>query len=155
MDPLLQSFLADRDQPCPTCNYNLRGLTTDTCPECRAPIVLGILGKLPQPKLAWFVGAVLALGALLYGGYGCLMIGAIFFTKLGTGQPYWRVLVFSGLVNAACGAACGVSLFRLLARWKRPALRERQLSRSFIMVTAVLGLLSAASILQYLALWWL
>lgn len=35
---LLRRFLADRDVPCPHCEYNLRGLETDRCPECGGPL---------------------------------------------------------------------------------------------------------------------
>src|SRR4051812_17017234 len=34
-DPALEIYLASRDIPCPKCGYNLRGLTSSTCPECR------------------------------------------------------------------------------------------------------------------------
>lgn len=31
----LRDFVAVRDVPCPNCGYNLRGLTSGACPECR------------------------------------------------------------------------------------------------------------------------
>lgn len=37
---VLHAFLADRDVPCPNCGYNLRGLVTTHCPECRQELVL-------------------------------------------------------------------------------------------------------------------
>jgi hypothetical protein len=30
----LTRYLADRDQPCPRCSYNLRGINGERCPEC-------------------------------------------------------------------------------------------------------------------------
>lgn len=36
--PLLAGFLSDRDAPCESCGYNLRGVTTLFCPECGAVI---------------------------------------------------------------------------------------------------------------------
>jgi hypothetical protein len=33
-DRLVVEFLKDHDQPCPGCSYNLRSLSTSTCPEC-------------------------------------------------------------------------------------------------------------------------
>lgn len=32
--PILASYLAHRDAPCPSCGYNLRGSTAPACPEC-------------------------------------------------------------------------------------------------------------------------
>lgn len=40
MSDALRTFLAERDEPCPNCGYNLRGLGTSTCPECRHGLVL-------------------------------------------------------------------------------------------------------------------
>jgi hypothetical protein len=39
---LLASFLADHDVPCPGCEYNLRGLAEQRCPECGASIELDV-----------------------------------------------------------------------------------------------------------------
>lgn len=39
---LLQTYLADRDVPCPGCGYNLRGHTGARCPECGVRLVLGV-----------------------------------------------------------------------------------------------------------------
>ncbi len=41
---LLASYLRDRDVPCPGCGYNLRGITTDRCPECSRAIALHVMG---------------------------------------------------------------------------------------------------------------
>lgn len=38
--PALAAFLADRDQPCPRCGYNLRGVEGAQCPECGERLVL-------------------------------------------------------------------------------------------------------------------
>ncbi|MFN0133636.1 MAG: hypothetical protein ACKVW3_14050 [Phycisphaerales bacterium] len=40
----LRDFLADRDAPCPACDYNLRGLKADRCPECDRVLELGLIG---------------------------------------------------------------------------------------------------------------
>ena len=39
---LLHSYLGDRDVSCPSCGYNLRGLTGSSCPECGDAISLTI-----------------------------------------------------------------------------------------------------------------
>lgn len=44
---LIQSFLANRDEPCPNCNYNFRGLMGNQCPECGHRIRLCVLRDIP------------------------------------------------------------------------------------------------------------
>lgn len=47
----LRDFLADRDAPCPSCTYNLRGLSGPACPECgRALVLEELLPKEPSAK---------------------------------------------------------------------------------------------------------
>lgn len=38
----LVTFLATRDVECPSCRFNLRGLTTNRCPECNALLQLTV-----------------------------------------------------------------------------------------------------------------
>jgi hypothetical protein len=52
----LREFLADRDELCPRCRYNLRGLTTSSCPECGEVLRLQTLRERPRVrKSAWVV----------------------------------------------------------------------------------------------------
>lgn len=41
-DTLLTAFLAGREQPCPQCEYNLRDLQGNGCPECGEELVLRV-----------------------------------------------------------------------------------------------------------------
>lgn len=46
---MLRAFLAENDAPCPVCNYNLRGVELQNCPECDSPIALSVgQGKVRQ-----------------------------------------------------------------------------------------------------------
>jgi hypothetical protein len=58
-DELIAAFLADRDESCPGCGYNLRGLERGRCPECERPLVLRI-EPLRSP-LGVFVAGLVAL----------------------------------------------------------------------------------------------
>ena len=57
----LRRFLAEDDWPCPSCNYNLRGLTSDKCPECNQRLILRV--GLAEPRYRAFITAVIGLSA--------------------------------------------------------------------------------------------
>ena len=59
MSGSLRSFLAERDEPCPNCGYNLRGLASDTCPECRQQLVLSV--RVREPRHGPYITAVVGL----------------------------------------------------------------------------------------------
>lgn len=66
----LAAYLADRDEACPSCGYNLRGLASDRCPECMSELVLRI--AMAEPRLGLFLSTVVAwsLGA----GFSVLLL---------------------------------------------------------------------------------
>lgn len=66
----LQSFLAERDTPCPNCGYNLRCLTSDRCPECAEGLRLQV--GLQEPRLAAYVGGLIGLAS--GAGFGGLLL---------------------------------------------------------------------------------
>jgi hypothetical protein len=57
----LRSFLTARDVQCPKCEYNLRGLTGDRCPECGDQLVLRV--NLAEPKLGAMIAGLVGLSA--------------------------------------------------------------------------------------------
>lgn len=48
---LLHRFLATRDEPCPSCGYNLRGFRGTKCPECGDSIRIGLITGTPRLRL--------------------------------------------------------------------------------------------------------
>jgi hypothetical protein len=46
----LEGYLARRDVPCPSCGYNLRGLSEGTCPECGFGFDVESLKALRTPR---------------------------------------------------------------------------------------------------------
>lgn len=66
----LAHYLADRDEACPSCGYNLRGLASDRCPECMTELVLRV--AMAEPRLGLFLSTVVAwsLGA----GFSALLL---------------------------------------------------------------------------------
>lgn len=74
----LVEFLAVRDEPCPRCGYNLRGLEAAVCPECGAGLRVGIVAE-SNRKSAWvqaasspalILGAAMVMGAVAAGWQG-------------------------------------------------------------------------------------
>ncbi len=52
----LQALLKDRDCACPHCGYNLRGLTSDNCPECGKTInPSAVLSRRDRLNLSWLL----------------------------------------------------------------------------------------------------
>lgn len=70
MTDFLQTFLANRDTPCPGCGYNLRDLTSPVCPECGDRLELRV--NLAEPRLgSWLAGMV---GAACGAGFNGLLL---------------------------------------------------------------------------------
>lgn len=69
----LRSYLAERDVACPGCGYNLRGLSTDRCPECNQHLELRV--SLAEPRLGAYLAAV--TGVLAGGSLALLFFGMV------------------------------------------------------------------------------
>lgn len=67
---LLRSFLHERDAVCPVCGYNLRNLTSGTCPECGQRVALCV--GAPHLRLDVFAWTLTPL--LMMVGIGCFML---------------------------------------------------------------------------------
>ncbi len=70
---LLRAFLAGRSVACPSCGYDLRGLTGAACPECGRQLSLSVAG-VEQP-LGPFVAILMA--SMLTTGMGLLFLNAV------------------------------------------------------------------------------
>ena len=71
----LRVYLANRDEPCPGCGYNLRGLESRACPECREPLELNV--RLAEPNIGRWLATLIGLcvGAGTAGSAILLAIG--------------------------------------------------------------------------------
>lgn len=113
-DPHLIGFLAARDVPCPACGYNLRGLTTDRCPECDRELVLQI--RLAEPRMAAWITAVVGSAAMtgFHGLFLTLAVVVRLFLRrsqyLETGMLVWLTV---------CALAGGVLLYWLISARRR------------------------------------
>jgi len=55
---LLVEHLANNDDHCPACRYSLRGLQSDTCPECGIALVLRVSENERIASRVWIAGLV-------------------------------------------------------------------------------------------------
>ncbi|MCA9282443.1 MAG: hypothetical protein H6812_00555 [Phycisphaeraceae bacterium] len=92
---LLREYLADIDDHCPVCRYSLRGLQSDTCPECGIELILRVGLAAPEVSRVWLAGLV---------GI-CIASGPVFF------NIFW-ILAFA--IRRGALVSPGVSLSWLL-----------------------------------------
>lgn len=78
----LTAFLADRDVPCPSCDYNLRGLPSGVCPECNQNLVLRV--GLAEPRLAPYLFTLIFTSA--GGGFGLIVLTLFTIDQLRRGR---------------------------------------------------------------------
>lgn len=113
----LASYLAEHDVPCPGCGYNLRGLTSDRCPECHQRLQLTV--GLVEPRLGLWIAGLVALAC----GLGFFLVFTLFGSLYLAWSPgafgpslFWFFLVFGG----------GTSLFGVVVLgWIRARRRFR------------------------------
>jgi hypothetical protein len=121
----LAAFLSSRDVPCPGCGYNLRGLTSDHCPECYQHLVLSV--SLAEPPVVQYVLAMVGLAAC-GAAAGLMVLGVLAISVLYKDLPggntavvlLWAPLAIVG-VDAAMVASCLLPASR---RWFRTRSRS-------------------------------
>ena len=66
----LLRYLSERDEACPMCEYNLRGLTGQLCPECGEEIRLRV--SLAEPKMGLYLFGLIGWATGL--GFGAFVL---------------------------------------------------------------------------------
>jgi hypothetical protein len=120
---LLQAYLADQDVPCPGCGYNLRGLTSGVCPECRHQLLLRV--DLAEPAIGALIAALAPL-LIMAGASALLVVFVVVISTIDSPPPrgialavLWTPLVFVVSFGAAAwrlGQRKARQRFRLLSR---------------------------------------
>ena len=150
MSDHLQSFLADRDEPCPACGYSLRGLTTPTCPECRAAVTLQVVNHQGQRKVLYACAAVSTV-IPLWSAILLIFVGWAYW--IGRTNP-WMGGPTPGelIVQCVLAGACAITLIAyVFTRWhvyhglRNPnqALRSIHAVAKFVALVVALGTIYA------------
>ena len=139
----LQSFLADRDTPCPGCGYNLRGLPDSTCPECGIPIELSIANR--DPLWSWHRLIACAWSSLVLLNTISLVSAVLTLGKFGSVSrlPTWiyvQYIAFGVLELAAVGIGswCLIEMWRARSRPRNEGPWRRSLGR-FLVFSVILA----------------
>lgn len=88
----LAAFLATRDEPCPGCGYNLRGLTGTSCPECKQHLMLHV--GLTEPDIGRWLACFVPL--MMVGGTFVVVLLVALAISFMTGLPSqseWRLFI--------------------------------------------------------------
>jgi hypothetical protein len=112
-DEMLRTFLVNRDAFCPGCNYNLRNLKGNRCPECGDKLMLRV--NLVEPRLGGFIAGLVGLSA----GAGFNLLLFLYFLIISIlrgdfGRMWNRVpgMCFGGLLIFGCAVAIWVRSWR-------------------------------------------
>lgn len=126
----LAAYLQHRDVSCPACTYNLRGLTSDRCPECHQQLVMSV--ALAEPPIVQFVLATIGLAACGVGAGMLLFVATVICIKESDFPPgeigallIWAPLAIFGADFIAVIqflSASGRRWFRTLPRRRRWAI---------------------------------
>lgn len=121
----LTSFLSSRDVPCPACDYNLRGLTAEHCPECSRRLVLSV--SLAEPPIVPYVLATVGLAAC-GAAFALMILGVLTISVLDNGFPRGDeavVLLWTPAAIVAVDAAALATFLRpVFRRWVRTRSRS-------------------------------
>lgn len=131
---MLLAFLKDHDAACPTCDYNLRGLTRPVCPECAEPLALGVRATRSNLPLL-----ILALAPGIFSGIAAFLLfaGIIWGTILNGPPPViWPYLI--DLFGFA-SAAFAIFLYRRRRRFYVLPFRNRVTAIALIWLVHVLA----------------
>lgn len=138
----LRQFLADRDAPCPGCQYNLRALTTGICPECGEKVVVRV--AMAEPKLAAMIAGLIGLS--VGAGFNGLLLVYVFimyFRGMGPSDPIWRAFT---LINGAGLIVLGSGIIVWLRKWSMIRSQSAMVRWSLV---AVCWLLSFADVMIF------
>ncbi len=149
-DQLLRDFLAATDTACPVCGHGLRGVPEPRCPECGAPLRLGVVTTQtsPGPWVLAICSWTLALGFDSIVALFMTIGVAVARPPLSVGYPYIFAATFLTLsVASLIGLA---RVIRARPRWnaKPRRVQWRDAGFTFAGVAALHAIVGATILLN-------
>jgi hypothetical protein len=138
---LLRAYLAEHEEPCPRCGYNLHALTGARCPECGDELTL-LIG-LAEPRMGPYMATVMAACAGAGASGFMIMLAAVY-----APGSWWRDSAAGWilLVEFAVALPAAVLLLRRRRLFTRlPYERQKRLALLATAVTVILCLLVIAT----------
>lgn len=134
----LEVFLENRDEACPSCGYNLRGLKSAECPECEVPVRLEITRKRP---VLWHAVGTFATG-IVFGSTIAMLVRDYYLSGPWSfyvnGHHRETVIVswpWSSWPDLVAGAGSLLTIAIWVASWQR--LRQRRTVARWVATTIV------------------
>ncbi|QYK47242.1 MAG: hypothetical protein KF838_10675 [Phycisphaeraceae bacterium] len=112
---MLREFLASNDAACPVCGYNLRGLLHQACPECNAPLSLGVTSE--NLSIGPWVLAIVSFA--MAAGFDGVVATVLTVVMIANPPPIWLPYAVVGMFMtlAIASLACVLRIVRLRRRW--------------------------------------
>ena len=143
---LLKAYLAERDVSCPACGYNLRGLASEACPECRQQLMLHVTLQRPVTK-SWLT-TIIPLWIVGGGGLAAIAIVLIvagdqvfpnMFEDLARGRDVeqWTMYLLAPLAVCSALAWTGWRLTRAKGRRWFNTSPHQTLIRNWCLATSI------------------
>jgi hypothetical protein len=113
-EAFLVRYLAENEVACPSCAYNLRGLTRGRCPECGEGVRLRVGLAVPYMR-AW---VTLAVAVCAGAGIGGFFLMAVVASRGGIGREGGLILplcYFWGMIPGSVWVVAGRRRFMTLA----------------------------------------
>ncbi len=138
-DARLLAWLAEHDEACPLCRYNLRGLTVTRCPECRTSLALTV----GAPRLrfgAWILGVISCALGLGFDGVMCAVMTITVVRQMVIQGPAFAMPFMFARIYLTLGALAFASLlgllvmFRIRRRWLGMPIRRQWLIAGVIVI---------------------
>jgi hypothetical protein len=130
MDEAISRYLATHDASCPQCSYDLRSVSSATCPECGLQLELSLVHR--QVPRAW---CVLLVAVSLLSGVGLRRLVAEVFhgmPSLHWGAAGWRWYVLHIALLASPAALLAVLLGRNWLMRRSPAVQWGLVALAFL-----------------------
>lgn len=147
----LTAWLDDHDESCPVCAYNLKGVQQPACPECNAPLTLGV--RSPNAIAGPWALALIAFSLAL--GFDGVTSLFLLLPLIGTvGQDPLAVTLWTTMFTLGVCSGVGVAwMLRHRRVWLRmPAARQWRVAWTIFVAVGLLHLLSGGGLIALLAL---